>query len=79
MGPIFDAGKIIADLFREDSQIRRGLVVANKNVKKSMRPMLASTQVDKFLFGADLGDRIKQAKALAQTAAELKTPTPAYQ
>ena len=72
--PLFDAARVLADVFYEDSAIRRGAIL--RNLSASMRAVLAKTVPDEYLFGSNLGERIKQARALAQTAAELKTPKP---
>ena len=72
--PLFDAARVLADVFYEDSAIRRGAIM--RNLSAPMRATLAKTTPGEYLFGSNLGERIKQARALAQTAAELKPPKP---
>ena len=67
-----DASKIIADLQPEESVIRRNLILSN--VDDSMKETLLATQIGEFLFGQDLEEKVKAAKALQSTAKDLKKP-----
>lgn len=69
-----DAGRLLADLQFSESQSRRILVSSGLN-KKFQSTIDAST-TDEWLFGTDLGERLKSAKVLERSAAELKNKTP---
>ncbi|XP_022821717.1 uncharacterized protein LOC111353097 isoform X1 [Spodoptera litura] len=68
-----DAAKILCDLLHSETQSRRALIanVINKELKESLQG-----SPDAFLFGEDLTERIKVAKAVQRSAQDLGT-TPA--
>ncbi|KAL7295513.1 hypothetical protein TKK_0011158 [Trichogramma kaykai] len=72
-----DAVKIFADVFRDESIIRRSLIAANINT--SLRETITNTKCGKFLFGDRLDETIKSAKAMETAAKDLrmskKTPS----
>ncbi|XP_026740743.1 uncharacterized protein LOC113503123 [Trichoplusia ni] len=45
-------------------------------VKKDMKESLINTKIDEFLFGQNLTDTLKAAKAINKSGAELKPPAP---
>ena len=61
--------KILADLQRE-SKIRRSLIIVNINV--ALTYILINTKCEEYLFGEKLDEIIKSAKALEDTAKDLK-------
>lgn len=65
-----DAGKLLANVHFEDSQSRRNLVLTGVN--RQFRDTLNSVPVDGWLFGEDLEDRMKEAKALEKSSLDLK-------
>lgn len=68
-----DASKLIADLQHEESLIRRNLILSS--VDDSMKEMLLTTTIGEFLFGDELEEKIKTAKALQSAAKELRKNT----
>lgn len=74
-----DSARLIIDSVREETLIRRNLILANINT--SLKTVLQATTPGKFLFGDNLGESITMAKKLEQSAAELKLqkPQPARQ
>ncbi|KAJ8682194.1 hypothetical protein QAD02_017986 [Eretmocerus hayati] len=67
-----DTLKMLADLQREECSIRRNLI--SKNINASLRDTLAETKCNEWLFGDKLDDLIKSAKALENTAKDLRAP-----
>lgn len=72
MEMICDVSKLVADLQHDESLIRRNLLIAN--VSSTMKDTLTSTIIDEFLFGKDLDETLKNAKALQTTGKELRKP-----
>ncbi|KAJ8964055.1 hypothetical protein NQ314_005196 [Rhamnusium bicolor] len=68
---IGDAVRLIADLHHEESESRQNLI--SLNLDKSLRDMLNNTSLDGWLFGDNLSDRLKTAKAIEKSGEELKT------
>ena len=66
--------RIFSDLQFEESSIRRSLIL--KNIDASLRDTLSSTEVDEWLFGESLEDRVKAAKALTTASGALKVKKP---
>lgn len=67
-----DAGRLLANVHFEESQSRRNLVLTGVN--RQFRETLNSVPVDGWLFGEDLEDRMKEAKALDKSSLDLKIP-----
>ena len=65
-----DAIRLLADIQRDESLIRRSLIISNINV--SLRDALTQTKCGNFLFGEKLEEIIKSAKALESTVKELR-------
>ena len=65
-----DASKIIADLQHDESVIRRNLILSS--VDDSIKETLLATQIGEFVFGQDLEEKVKAAKALQCMAKDLK-------
>ena len=70
LGTVSSLLRIFSDLQFEESAIRRNLIL--KNIDVSLRDTLNSTEVDEWLFGADLENQLKAAKALATSSGVLK-------
>ncbi|XP_067203960.1 uncharacterized protein [Linepithema humile] len=64
---------LLADLQREESNIRRSLVLMNINT--SLKEALTATVVDEWLFGEKLDDKVKAAKTLETSSKILKPCT----
>lgn len=67
-----DAGRLMADLHHEKSKSRRVLISSDLN--KTFKETLTDASLDGWLFGDNLGDRMKVAKALEKSSLELRTP-----
>lgn len=69
-----DAARLLVDLQRDESLIRRALVIANFN-SPAAKEVLSATVPDDWLFGFDLAEKFKAAKALEAPLKALE-PTP---
>lgn len=69
---LLDAAKLAAEIFHEENEIRRSL--ATSHLDKPRRKVLMSVPSDELLFGSNLGDALKAAKAVSQSVAELRIP-----
>lgn len=67
-----DAIKLMADVQRDESSIRRSLIIANTSINSALKDTLTNTTCDNLLFGEKLDETIKSAKALENTAKELR-------
>ncbi|XP_046604988.1 uncharacterized protein LOC124297724 [Neodiprion virginianus] len=67
-----DASRLLADLLHDESIIRKSLILANLNV--SCKETLNATVPDEWLFGQQLEEKLKAAKALESSRKELKAP-----
>lgn len=65
-----DTSRLLLDTLREETMIRRSLVLTNVNA--TMRDILNTTPVDEFLFGSKLSETVKIAKQINQNADDLK-------
>ncbi|KAB0804972.1 hypothetical protein PPYR_01942 [Photinus pyralis] len=68
--PLSDAGKLLADLFSSYSSVRKELV--SLGLKKELKETLNSVEVDTWLFGTNLDERVKASKNLEKISQELK-------
>lgn len=71
---LMDSQRILCDLQHNDSVIRRNFILSS--LKKDMRDQLQNTLPDNLLFGQNLSETIKTAKAISKSGAYLKTPAP---
>ncbi|XP_063971895.1 uncharacterized protein LOC135159789 [Diachasmimorpha longicaudata] len=62
--------RIVTDIQHDETCIRRNLLL--KNVNASMRDTLLSTIPDEWLFGTDVEEKVKAAKAMALVTNALK-------
>lgn len=67
-----DAIKLMADVQRDESIIRRSLIIANTSINSALKDTLTNTTCDNLLFGEKLDETIKSAKALENTAKDLR-------
>lgn len=67
---LLTASKLLSDLHHDESMIRRNLILSN--VDKNMQSTLQSTVIDEFLFGMNLEETVKSAKAMQTTGKDLK-------
>ncbi|KAG6458995.1 hypothetical protein O3G_MSEX011152 [Manduca sexta] len=65
-----DAIRILCDLQHSDSNTRRNFILFA--LKKEMKEHLTKTIIDGFLFGEQLCETLKSAKAVTKSGAELK-------
>lgn len=71
---LMDSTRIICDCQHADSVTRRKFLL--NAVKKEVREQLQNTKIDKLLFGENLAETIKTAKAITKSGTDLK-PAPA--
>lgn len=71
---LMDTARLLCDIQNADSKTRRNFAVFS--VKKDMKDHLSNTKQDKFLFGENLSDTLKAAKAVNKSSTELKVPPP---
>lgn len=68
---ISDACKILVDLQRDEGLTRRSLIL--NNIVASLRETLKETEMDEYLFGKNLNEKLKAAKLIQKSGAELKS------
>lgn len=66
--------RLLSDLQRDESSIRRGLIIKKKNINMSLRDTLVLTVPDEWLFGKDFEEKLKAAHALEIYGRKLKPP-----
>ncbi|XP_049871769.1 uncharacterized protein LOC126370787 [Pectinophora gossypiella] len=69
---LMDIGRILCDIQHGDSITRRNFILFA--VKNDMQEHLKSTKIDTSLFGQNLSDTLKSAKAVNKSGADLKIP-----
>lgn len=67
---ISDASRLLLDLHHQKTVSRREIV--SLNLKKELKETLTNVQVDGWLFGDNLGERVKASKEIERSAQELK-------
>lgn len=65
-----DAIRLLADVQRDESMIRRSLILSK--ISTSLKDTLSETTCSAFLFGEKLDETVKSAKALEVTAKQLR-------
>ncbi|XP_060810803.1 uncharacterized protein LOC132904432 [Amyelois transitella] len=73
---LMDVCRLLCDCQHNDSVTRKGFILST--LKKDMKEQIENTKIDKFLFGNDLAETLKAAKAINKSSAELK-PVPVKQ
>lgn len=71
---LMDTGRTLSDCQHNDTVTRRNFILYA--VKKDMKESLQNAKVDNFLFGEQLSDTLKAAKAISKSGADLKAPPP---
>nr|XP_034836268.1 uncharacterized protein LOC117992666 isoform X2 [Maniola hyperantus] len=71
-----DAGRLLCDFHYRETQSRRYAII--NVVNKDLRHTLKNTNIDEFLFGADLADQLKFHKEITKAALDLRNPRPPY-
>ncbi|CAG9136028.1 unnamed protein product [Plutella xylostella] len=69
---LMDAARILCDIQHGDSVTRRNFIVFG--VRNDMQEPLRRTKIDTFLFGENLPETLRSAKAVNKSSAELKVP-----
>jgi len=72
--PLFDAARLLETVFHGESVMRRTMLI--RLVNPNFQETVEEAEIGEFLFGTDLLERIRQAKALKQSAADLQKPKP---
>jgi hypothetical protein len=67
---LMDANRILCDIQYLDSLTRRNFILAT--LKKDMKEQLQMTKIDNMLFGKNLAETLKTAKAISKSGADLK-------
>ncbi|XP_049865768.1 uncharacterized protein LOC126372770 [Pectinophora gossypiella] len=70
---LMDMGRLLCDVQHAESIARRNFAIYS--VKKEMKDHLAHTSIDKYLFGENLSEALKAAKAVNKSGSDLKIPT----
>lgn len=65
-----DAGRIFCDVHFNESKSRRSFIISATN--SSMKDTLLETKRDKYLFGENVSDRLRSAKNIQKSGADLK-------
>lgn len=65
-----DAGKLMADLHHKESMARKAYILPG--LDKRAKTILGKIETDKYLFGDDLSEKLKSAKAVEKAGLDLK-------
>ncbi|XP_060806459.1 uncharacterized protein LOC132903113 [Amyelois transitella] len=71
---LMDTSRMLCDCQHSDTLTRRNYVI--NSIKKEMKESLHNTKIDTSLFGQNLPDTLKAAKAINKSGAELKINPP---
>lgn len=69
-----DSGRIMCDIQYNESISRRNFTLYLLN--KDMKEQLTSTKIDTLLFGDDLPESLRTAKAVTKSSSDLKIESP---
>lgn len=67
---LIDAGRLLCEIHHHEAITRRTFIIPG--VDKSMKPVLESSKIDKFLFGERLLEQVSLKKNLTKVASDLK-------
>ncbi|XP_046614882.1 uncharacterized protein LOC124302604 [Neodiprion virginianus] len=70
--PLDGVAKLLADLQHDETSIRKSLIL--KNIKAPFNDTLKDLSSSDWMFGKELGEKIKAAKVLQQSSKDLKQP-----
>ncbi|KAI8434109.1 hypothetical protein MSG28_012249 [Choristoneura fumiferana] len=68
--PISDACRLLCDSHFNDTRTRRGFIISAINPE--LKDTLSETKRDKLLFGENVSEKLKSAKTIKKSAADLK-------
>ncbi|KAI5644858.1 hypothetical protein NE865_03204 [Phthorimaea operculella] len=71
---LMDICRILCDIQHAESVTRRNFAIFS--IKKELKEHLVTTKIDKTLFGDNLAETLKSAKAVTKSGSELKTKPP---
>lgn len=71
MKPLSDAGRLLCDYHYRESQSRRFAILNSLN--KETRDAVKDTKIDEYLFGSELAEHLKSAKAISKSGSEMRT------
>ena len=74
--PLFDAARLLEMVFHSKSVMRRTMLI--RLINPNFQETVEEAEIGEFLFGTDLLERIRQAKTLKQSAADLQKPCLLY-
>jgi hypothetical protein len=69
-----DAARIVCDFQHVDNVTRRKFAMGG--LKSEIKEQLQNTKVDKYLFGENLAETLKSAKAICKSSSDLKPAAP---
>lgn len=69
-----DVGKILTNIFHSQTKSRIAFILTG--VDKETKTLLEDRETEEFLFGKNLSDRIKEAKAMDKVASSIKKQQP---
>lgn len=72
---LMDVCRILCNIQYAESVTRRNFAIFSIN--KDLKEHLTDTKIDKYLFGENLAETIRSAKAVAKSGTEMKTKVPA--
>lgn len=73
--PLSDAGRLLCDYHYRESQSRRFTILNSLN--KETRDAVKDTKIDEYLFGSELAEHLKSAKAISKSGSEMRyAPAP---
>ncbi|CAK1595988.1 unnamed protein product [Parnassius mnemosyne] len=70
---LMDTARILCDSQHKDSVTRRSFILAT--LKRELKDQMQLTKIDNLLFGQELSDTLRTAKAINKSGAELKAVT----
>lgn len=67
---LMDVCRILCDIQHAESAIRRNFAIFS--IKKDLKDHMVNTKIDKYLFGENLAEALKTAKAVTKSGTDLK-------
>lgn len=71
---LWDAAQLLAEVHHSQTVARRACILPS--VSKQMADQLAKRKADKYLFGDNLGERIKEIKMISKIGQDIKIQPP---
>ena len=66
-----DVGRLLTDVQRDECGVRKRLFIYNLNLKETLKQTLQECKPDDFIFGKDLGEKLKSRKIIETSSKEL--------